>query len=127
DLAVAREKLRPIVGESSLPSYFTDDEFQALLEDLCSTQEISKLKVLLERLRDDLVEGWHSIGAYGGTTLPNAITQESRALSKDHIRDHIQDVFRPAMHWLTLAGIYIVKNSGPVPFLGAVSELLQEV
>jgi hypothetical protein len=127
DLAVAREKLRPFVGEFSLPGYFTDNEFQALMEDLCGTQNKSKLKVLLERLRDDLVEGWHSIGAYEGAPLLTAIAQESRAPSKDHIRDHIKNVFRPAMHWLTLAGIYIVKNSGPVPFLDAVGDLLQEV
>jgi len=125
--AIAREKIRPLVGESALPSYFTDSEFQALMEDLCSSQNKSKMKVLLERLRDDLVEGWHSIGAYEGTPQPTAIAQESRALSQDHIRNHIKNVFRPAMHWLTLAGMHVVKNSGPVPFLDAVTDLLQEV
>src|ERR1700730_18666101 len=63
ELAVAREKVQSY-GRSPLPSVFTDDEFQALIEDVCITRDESRFKVLLERLRDDTVEGWYGIGAY---------------------------------------------------------------
>jgi hypothetical protein len=127
DLAIAREKIQPVGGVSTFPSYFTDEGFQALMEDLCSTQNEAKFKVLLERLRDDLVEGWHKIGGYeqGFHLVVNDV--DAIPLSKEKIHDHNKNIFRPAMHWLTLAGIYVVKNSGPIPFLDAVADLLKEV
>ena len=73
------------------------------------------------------IEGWH----------PNRGPEESPALlanpaasipgREEKVREHIKNVFRPAMHWLTLAGIYVVKNSGPIAFLDAVADLLKEV
>ncbi|MGA8776072.1 MAG: hypothetical protein WB536_16890 [Terriglobales bacterium] len=118
DLALARERVRTTASSHSLPSYFTDDEFQALMEELCSNENASKFKLLLERLRDDAVEAWHDIGAYDSIPM---------ALSKKKIEEHIRNVFRPSMHWLTLAGIYVVKNSGPLLFLDLVTALLKEV
>jgi hypothetical protein len=127
ELATAREKVRPSYGPSSVPSFFTDEEFQALMEDLCSAQDRARFSVLLERLRDDLVEGWHEIGAYEESPAILADPATSLTGLKDKVRENIKNVFRPAMHWLTLAGIYVVKNSGPVAFLDAVADLLKEV
>ncbi len=117
DLALAREKIRVSAGSVALPSYFTDDEFQALMEDLCANQNQAKFNLLLERLRDELIEAWEKVGAYdhGAPTLP------------DKVKDHIKNIFRPNMHWLTLAGLYVVKNSGPPRFLEAVIALLREL
>jgi hypothetical protein len=124
-MAIAREKVGH--AKSSVPSFFTEDEFRALMEDLCSAQDGARFNVLLERLRDDLVEGWHEIGAYeeSPAVLLNPI--EFVPTSKERIGEHIKNVFRPAMHWLTLAGMYIVKNSGPITFLDAVADSLKEV
>jgi len=127
EMATAREKVRPRYGQSSLPSFFTDEEFQALMEDLCSAQDGARFNVLLERLRDDLVEGWHEIGAYEESPALLANPAASLLGLKESVRENIKNVFRPAMHWLTLAGIYVVKNSGPVAFLDAVADLLKEV
>jgi hypothetical protein len=125
DLAIAREKVRPTGGgASALPSYFNDDEFQAVVEDLCSTKDESKFKVLLERLRDELVEGWHLVGGYEEASFSPSNTVP---LPKEKIQEHIRNVFRPNMHWLTLAGMYVVKNSGPCSFLEAVVSLLKEI
>jgi hypothetical protein len=126
DLVAAREKVSAS-GIPSLPSHFTDDEFQALMENLCSAQDQTKFNVLLERLRDDLVEGWHELPAYEQSPAVLSSPAASIPGIQLKIREHIENVFRPAMHWLTLAGIYTIKNSGPVAFLDGVSNLLKEV
>jgi hypothetical protein len=128
ELAVAREKLRPY-GGSPLPSVFTDDQFQAVMEDICSTKDVSRFKVLLERLRDQTVEGWHGIGAYEdlftGLIFPDTAPSVPDATQK--VRDHIKNAFRPAMRWTTLAAIYTIKNSGPIAFVDSVADLLKEI
>ena len=93
NLALAREKVR--VSVHSLPSYFTDDEFQALMEELCSTENGSKFKLFLERLRDDAVEAWHDIGAYD---LPPSVLQ------KEKIEEHIKNIFAPVCTGSPLPG-----------------------
>jgi hypothetical protein len=123
EAAVAREKVKP-AGPSALPSAYTDEEFQALMEDLCSRKDEARFKVLLERLRDDTVEGWHSFGAYE-IDYSTFVTAVPETVQK--IRDHIKNIFRPAIHLLTLAGLYTVKNSGPISFLNDVVDLLQEI
>jgi hypothetical protein len=127
EIATAREKVRPSHGATSLPSFFTDEEFLALMEDLCSGQDKGRFSLLLERLRDDLVEGWQEILGYEDTEdlLANPMTTLTAGVEK--VREHIKNVFRPAMHWLTLAGICVVKNSGPISFLDSVGDLLKEV
>jgi hypothetical protein len=127
DLVIARERVRPVDGGAGLPSYFTDEEFQALMEDLCSTPNEAKFKLLLERLRDDLVEGWHNIGGYEIGSQSAVISSRTTPLTREKISEHIKNVFSPAMHWLTLAGIHVIKNSGPIPFLDAIADLLKEV
>jgi hypothetical protein len=128
ELAVAREKVQTVAGQPLfVPSFFTDEGFQALMEDICITQDAARLRLLLERLRDDLVEGWYKVGAYeesqGFFGNPAATLPQIRNL----ISDHIKNIFRPAMHWLTLAGLYVVKNSGPAAFLDSIVALLTEV
>jgi hypothetical protein len=126
DLAMAREKVRPGQGQIYLPTQFTDEQFQALMEELCGAKDEARFRVLLERLRDELVEGWHdlSLEEEAGTLLTD---QPGPSEMVEKLRNHIKNVFRPAMHWLTLAGLYIIKNTGPVEFLDIVADLLKEV
>jgi hypothetical protein len=108
----------PVVG--------SDEEFKALVESLCVSGDKRRFGIVLERLRDDLVEGWHSIGGFGpeddpslvATTVPERVTR---------VRDHKTNVFIPAMQRLVAAAIYIVKNSGPSEFLVMVVQLLEEI
>jgi hypothetical protein len=125
EMATAREKIR--YGTSSLPNVFTDKEFLALMEDLCGGQNLARFNLLLERLRDDLVEGWQEIISYEDRQDLLADPTATFTGGVEKAREHIKNVFRPAMHWLTLAGICIVKNNGPVSFLDAVGDLLKEV
>jgi hypothetical protein len=117
DLAIAREKVRVSSGTSAIPSFFEDDEFQALLEELCANYNAAKFSLLLERLRDDLIEAWEHIRA----------NEYSPDEFRERVKEHIKNVFRPNMHWLTLAGLYVVKNSGPIDYLEAVVDLLREI
>lgn len=123
EVAVARERISPN-SRGGVPSAFNDLEFKALLEDLCTTQDAPRFNLLLERLRDDLVEGWYRVGGYERFSFgPNL----NPINVKQSVADHIRNVFRPAMHWLTLAGIYTVKSSGPRAFFESVVALLAEV
>jgi hypothetical protein len=122
DRAVAQERLRASTTLSSLPSFTTDEEFGTLVEGLCSSSDKGKFRVLLERIRDDVVESWHSIANFEGKSL--AVDNQSLL---NQLRDHKRNVFVPGIQRLASAGILIVKNRGPVDFLKEIVDLLKEV
>jgi hypothetical protein len=123
--AAAQEKLRGGYGLASVPSFGTDEEFRALIESLCISRDRARFLVLLEGLRDDLIEAWYSIGAFGPADEITQI-QASATERVARVRDHKTNVFMPAMQRLTSAAIYVVKNSGPSDFLAMVVQLLEE-
>ncbi|MGB9485836.1 MAG: hypothetical protein WCD04_06975 [Terriglobia bacterium] len=126
DRVVAQERLRASSGVISMPSFTTDEEFGALVEHLCSSGDKDRFKLLLERLRDDLVEAWHAVGAYENRhELINS--RETLLPFIEKLADHKKNVFMPAMRRLASAGILVVKNGGPVRFLEQVLDLLKEV
>jgi hypothetical protein len=126
DRVVAQERLRASSGVVSMPSFTTDEEFGALVEHFCSSGDKDRFRLLLERLRDDLVEGWHSVGAYENRhELINTYQTWTPFIEK--LADHKRNVFMPAMRRLASAGILVVKNGGPVQFLEQVLDLLKEV
>ncbi|MGB8543103.1 MAG: hypothetical protein WCD49_15860 [Candidatus Acidiferrales bacterium] len=127
EMAIAREKVQQGSGRSVIPSVFTDQEFEALMEEVCGSQDKARFSLLLERLRDDLVEGWHRISAYEDSTTHFIRSSDSSADYPEKVREHIKNVFRPAVHWLTVAGLFVVKNAGPIDFLNMVVDLLKEV
>jgi hypothetical protein len=124
DAAIARSKVQP-ESRPALASAFTDVEFKALMEDICARQDASRFDLLMERLRDDLVEGWYQVGGYESARLVSAPSNLSTL--RERVSEHLKNVFRPAMHWLTLAGIYTTKNNGPTAFLDSVVDLLGEI
>ncbi len=124
--ALAHERLRASLGVSPLPAYVTDEEFRALLEQLCTTQDTRRFRLLLEGLRDDLVEGWHIIGGYDEASVGLTASVDSFQSLKEQIADHKKNVFLPAIKRLTSAGLLVVKNDGPKSFLESVTDLLKE-
>lgn len=124
--ATAQEKLGSQYGLTTVPVASSDEEFKLLIEGLCVSDDRRRFGILLERLRDDLVEGWHSIGAFGpeddatlvSTSLPERVTR---------VRDHKTNVFIPAMQRLIAAAIYVVKNGGSAELLAMVIQLLDEI
>ena len=126
DVAIARERVQPN-SRPTLPSAFNDIEFKALMEELCAARDTARFNLLLERLRDDLVESWYQVGGYEQSQASLEATFSALPKLKDRVTEHINNVFRPAMHWLTLAGIYVVKNGSPIEFVDAVMDLLGEV
>jgi len=128
EIALARDKIA--TSAALIPSVFTDASFQALMEDLCSsTDKASKFALLLERLRDETVEEWHRIGAYEdlSKTISSYGGTNSIPEAQKKVREHITNVLRPAVRWVTLAGIYIVKCSGPTGYFDSIADLLTEI
>jgi hypothetical protein len=121
----AQEKLQGRQGLPSVPRFNTDEEFRVLIESICISKDRARFLILLEGLRDDLVEGWHSIGAFGPEDLP--AIQAALPERTSQVRDHKTNVFLPAMQKLTSAAIYVIKNGGPAEFMGMVVQLLEEV
>ena len=120
----AQERLRSQHGLASLPSFGTDEDYRALMESLCISKDRGII-LLLERLRDDLIEDWHSIDAFGSTgdLASGQALQENVA----KVSDHKRNIFLPAMQKLTSAAIYTVKNGGPAEFLIMTVGVLEEV
>lgn len=121
----AEEKLRDTQGFPSIPSGATDEEFRTLVESICISQDRARFAVLLEGLRDDLVEGWHSINAFGPEDF--SALQVSLPERAEQVRDHKKNIFLPAMRRLTAAAIYVIKYGGPAEFMGMVVSLCEEV
>jgi hypothetical protein len=124
--ATAQEKLRSQHGLASLPNFGTDEDYRALMESLCISKDRGRFLLMLERLRDDLIEDWHSIDAFESTD-DLGMVQTSVPESVKRVSDHKMNVFLPAMQKLTSAAIYTVKNGGPGEFLTMTAELLEEV
>ena len=123
--ATAQEKLRPSLGAIAVPNLTSDEEFKALIEDICASADRPRFSLLLENLRDDLIESWYLIGAFGPDDFEGI--QKSLSEHATRTRDHKRNVFMPAMQRLAAAGIYVIKNSGPPEFMSMVGQLLQEV
>jgi hypothetical protein len=128
EMALDRDKSAQY-GSESVPRAFTDETFQTFMEHACLSKDSARVKIVLERLRDDTVEGWHRIGAYEDAFARDFVASDSATAgsTKKSVRDHVANVLRPAIRWLTLLGIYTVKNEGPVAFLEAVVDLLNEI
>ena len=113
---ITQERLRASSGVvATLPAYLTDEEFRLVVEGICAQKDTGKLDILLERLRDELIEGWHSCGAYDEERIQNdPRTIASICTAAPKYRD---DIFRPAIQRLTVLGPFvIVKNAGPLNF-----------
>jgi hypothetical protein len=123
--ATAQEKIRNEYGAVSVPSFGTDEEYRALIESLCASKDRGRYGLLLERLRDDLIEEWYSIDAFAD----DDVTQLQGALPERavRVRNHKTNVFLPAMQRLTTAAIYTTKNEGPLEFLAMAVQLLEDV
>lgn len=116
----ADERLRDLSGRSlsALPAYLSDDEFTTVVEGICADGDRSRLDILLERFRDELIEGWHSCVALEGAV----VTQE--AISA--IRGYRDSRFLPTVRRLTLLGLLIVKNNGSLVLFSDVMALIQD-
>jgi hypothetical protein len=121
----AEQRLHNAQGLPSVPSATTDEELRILVEGICISQDRARFAVLLEDLRDDLVEGWHSINAFGPVDF--SVLQASFPDRTEQVRNHKKNIFLPAMRRLTAAAIYLIKYGGPADFMGMVVSLCEEV
>lgn len=122
---IAQERLRAVSGSLlALPAHMTDEEFKLVTEEICAHNDARRLSILIERLRDDLVEGWHKHQAHReGLFIESPdFLQEFR----HNCRIYRDSVFHPAMQRLILLCIGIVKNRGSIELLDVGLELLRE-
>jgi hypothetical protein len=123
--AMAQERIRTISGSTfALPVHLTDQEFKLVAEDICVRNDLSRLSLLLERIRDDLIEGWHQPQAYNGSLL-HADPRKIPGL-RSACQTYRDNVFRPAMQRLILLCLSIVKYRGPVELFDRCLELIRE-
>ncbi len=120
--AIGEERLRSGYAVSTVPSFTSDQELALLIQSLCATEDYNKFRVLLEQLRDDVVEEWHQLGI-----SDSARTLISPSELLEEVGNYKRDVFLPGMQKLRGILLHVVKNSGPVPFLESGISLLQEV
>jgi hypothetical protein len=107
--AMAQERIRTMTGGSfTLPVLLSDQEFKLVAEEVCIGKDTARLGAILERLRDDLIEGWHQEKAYDGSLFqadPRIIPEfRTRCLA---YRDN---VFRPAMGLATACTLCRAEN-----------------
>jgi len=128
---VAEERARLLAAPGALspiPFGGTDDDYIANIEHLLLSRDDRRLRLLLEGLRDELVESWHRIDGYR-REKPELLNQPSSFIPAflNTIKEHKENIFLPALQRLTVLGLYVVKNQGPVEWFRQVVELLKEV
>lgn len=122
--ALASQRIKDTTSVSSIPAFTTDAEFSALIEGICLNGDAKRLGVLLEHLRDDVIEGWHRVGAFGNAAAVFTSGQQTFEQKAAEYRDA---VFRPAMARLTVLGMLLVKNNAGTSLLVPVTSLIREV
>jgi hypothetical protein len=128
ELALVRQNVANEIGLRLLPPSFDDNNFKPLMESLCAARDEERFGLAIERLRDDVVESWARFSDYDKQARSDGTADYAQTHKEvlQKLNDHYQAVFRPAMRWLTLAGIFTVKNAGPKSFLAMVSNLIRE-
>lgn len=123
---IAQERIRAISGRTfALPAYLSDEEFNVVIEEICAENNANRLAIIVERLRDDLIEGWHRCQAYDGSLFSRHSEREIEGL-RESWHAYKDAVFRPAIQRLTLLCLNVVKYRGSVSLFEQPLELIRE-
>lgn len=122
---IAQERIRAVSGRPfALPAYLSDEEFKAVVEEICAENNANRLGIILERLRDELIEGWHKFRAYDGSLIRD--TPEAIPEFRESWREYKENVFRPAIQRLILLCLSIIKYHGSVSLFEQSIDLIRE-
>ena len=98
-----------------------DEAFRLYVRDLLITQDSPRFLMLIEVLRDLLIEGWNRVGAYS----PD-FPQYDGDLRKAAL-GHKTETLLPALRRLVELGMLIIKHEADEAWFAKTSELLLEV
>jgi hypothetical protein len=101
--------------------YGGDEGFRQYVQNLLSEHDVRRLMMLIELLRDRLVEDWYKVDGYSAGSPPDV------AALGETVLEHRKDIFLPALDRLTELGLGIVKYQMPEQLLALVVDLLVEV
>ncbi len=123
---IAQERIKAVSGGSFvIPAYLSDEEYKTIVEDIAGRNDETRLSILLERLRDDLIEGWHKVGGYQ-TDLHYSSIPSVATPSRETVRSYRDGVFRPSMQRLILLCIQLIKFRTNHVLFGHAIDLLIE-
>jgi hypothetical protein len=101
--------------------YGPDDNFRLYIEGLIADQDATRFSMVVELLRELLVEGWHLIDAYQPSGDFRAADYRPR------VSKHKRDIFLPAMRRLVELGLLLIKHSTSVASFSSLADLLVEI
>lgn len=97
-----------------------DETFRLYVRDLLVTTDSARFLMLIELLRDLLIEGWNQIGGYS-----NDAAEYDGDLRKSALR-HKTEIFLPTLRRLIELGILIIKHEADGAWFAKASDLLVE-
>lgn len=98
--------------------YGRDEDFRLYVEDLLANEDSSRFSMLIEVLRDLLVEGWNRVDGYSPGTMTTA--QHSQ------LNEHKHAQFLPAFRSLTEVGLLVIKHRVEGQWFEKVAQLIEE-
>jgi hypothetical protein len=95
-------------------------EFRRFVEDLFAANDQARFRMLLELIRESLVDGWDKLSIRGGAASPDMkdFTQQISAFNRDE--------FLPALQSLVTIGLLIAKYDFQLDWLRSVATTLVE-
>jgi hypothetical protein len=111
------ERTRLQASEATIVPVLTanDEEFESYIEQLLAGERFNHLRVVLEKLRDNVVLCWQS-----GFDEHGRITAQQ-------IKEIKEKEFLPAVQRLSLLGLLLIKFAAPLQWFEAVVELFIEI
>jgi hypothetical protein len=95
-------------------------EFRRFVEDLFAANDQARFRMLLELIRESLVDGWDKLGKHRGAASPDLkeFTQQVHAFNRDE--------FLPALQSLVAMGLLIAKYDFQLDWLEPIATILAE-
>jgi len=124
DEIIVTQELRQTGGRRIPTSeliYGKDEEFQLYVKNLILEQDAPRFNMLLEVLRDVLIDDWNKLDAYSHAALQYNSDYKKLALR------HKNDIFVPAISRTIELGMLIIKHNASEPWFTSVVDTVVDV
>jgi hypothetical protein len=99
--------------------YGRDEDFRLYVEDLLANDDSARFSMLIELLRDLIIEGWNRVDGYSAGGL------EAEKLHSQ-LNEHKNAQFLPAFRRLTEIGLLLIKHRAKDEWFEQVGHLIEE-